>query len=262
VSWFEALVLGVVQGATEFLPVSSSGHLVVTQKLLGLAVEGVLFEVAVHVATLLSVLLVYRGRVRELGLGALRRDRGAWRYLGLLSLATLPAAAIGLGLEARIETMFERPWVSGAGFLATGCILWSSRWALRRQPNRQPGARDALLMGLAQAGALIPGVSRSGTTVVVGLWLGLEAREAAAFSFLMAVPAITGAAVLQVPALLEGAAGVSSGALLVGGVAAAVTGVLAIRTFLLFLRRQTFHHFAVYVWCLGLAFLAWLAFAA
>jgi undecaprenyl-diphosphatase len=259
VSWWEALLLGVVQGATEFLPVSSSGHLVVTQRLLGVVIPGVLFEVVVHVATLLSILLVYRGRVRELGLGALRRDRGAWTYLGLLALATLPAAVLGLAFGSRLEALFDHPWVTGVGFLVTAAILWSSRAALRRDPARPPGAREALLMGLAQSLALVPGISRSGTTVVVALWLGVEAREAAAFSFLMAVPAIAGAAVLQVPGLLEGPPAVGTGPLLVGASAAAVTGVLAIRTFVLLLKRGTFHHFAVYVALVAAGFLTWLA---
>ncbi len=258
-SWWEALVLGVVQGATEFLPVSSSGHLVITQQLLAVDVEGVLFEVAVHVATLVSILLVYRTRVGELAAGAFRGERDAWRYIGLVVLATVPAAVIGLGFEDRIEAFFEDGWVTGVGLLLTGAILWSSRAALRRDPAASPDARAALLIGLAQSLALVPGVSRSGTTVVVALWLGIEAREAAAFSFLMAIPAIAGAAVLQVPSLLEGPPAVGASALGVGALAAAVTGVLAIRTFVLLLERRTFYHFAVYVWIVGVAFLAWLA---
>jgi undecaprenyl-diphosphatase len=261
VSWWEALVLGVVQGATEFLPVSSSGHLVVTQALLGVSVPGVLFEVAVHVATLLSIVLVYRARVGGLAVGVLRRDGDAWRYVGLLALATLPAAVLGLAFEAPLEALFERPWVPGVGFLVTGALLWSSRRALARDPSRSPGAREAFLIGLAQALALVPGISRSGSTVVMGLWLGVEAREAAAFSFLMALPAIAGAAVLQVPDLLEGPPAVGGEALLVGGVAAALTGVLAIWIFVALLARRTFHHFAYYVWSVGVIFLVWLALA-
>lgn len=261
-TWWQALVLGVVQGATEFLPVSSSGHLVVVQQLLGIAVQGVLFEVAVHVGTLLSVLVVYRARIARLTVGAARREGQAWRYLALLVVATVPAAVIGLGFEASIEALFDAPWVPGVGFLFTGFLLWSSRAALRRDPDREPGPREAVLMGLAQAVALVPGVSRSGTTVVMGLWLGIEAREAAAFSFLMAVPAIAGAAILQVPDLLQGASVVPTNTLLIGAAAAAVTGVLAIGTFVLFLQRRAFHHFALYVWAAGVAYLTWLALRA
>lgn len=258
-TWWEALLLGTLQGATEFLPVSSSGHLVVGQEFLGIAIRGVLFEVAVHVATLLSVLIVYRGRVAELAGGAARGDHEALRYLGLLTLATLPAAVLGLGFGARLESLFEDPMVPGIGFLVTAAVLWSSRTALQRDPDRKPGVRDAILIGTAQAFALVPGISRSGSTVVLALWLGIEAREAAAFSFLMAIPAIAGAAILQLPEVSGGPLEVGVGALLIGGAAAAVTGVLAIRAFVILLRRRSFHSFALYVTLLGLAYLGWLA---
>ena len=258
-TWWEALLLGTLQGATEFLPVSSSGHLVVGQELLGIAIRGVLFEVTVHVATLISILVVYRGRVAELAGGAARGDREALRYLGLLALATLPAAALGLGFGTRLEALFENPVVPGIGFLVTAALLWSSRTALQRDPDRKPGVRDALLIGIAQACALVPGISRSGSTVVLALWLGIEAREAAAFSFLMAIPAIAGAAILQIPEVSGGPIEVGAGTLLIGGVAAALTGVLAIRAFVTLLRRRSFHSFAVYVSLLGVIYLGWLA---
>lgn len=257
-SWWEALVLGIVQGATEFLPVSSSGHLVVAQELLGIAVRGVLFEVTVHLATLVSILLVYRERVGGLLAGVLRRDQASMRYAALLVVATVPAAVVGLAFEDALEGLFENPLVPAVAFLVTGVILWSSRTALRKDPEGAPGWGDAIWIGLAQAFALVPGISRSGATVVMALWLGIEAREAAAFSFLMAVPAIAGAAVLQLPGLSGGELEVTPVALLVGGIAAAVTGVLAIRAFVALLRRRSFHAFAVYVWLLGATFLAWL----
>jgi undecaprenyl-diphosphatase len=257
-SLFEAIVLGIVQGATEFLPVSSSGHLVMTQELLGVAVEGVFFEVAVHVATLLSIVLVYRARLLSLAAGVVRRRPEDLRYLGMLVLATIPAAVVGLSFEARLEALFDAPLVPAVAFLVTGALLWSTRGPLSRDPKRHPTARIALLMGLAQCLALVPGISRSGSTVVAALWLGVAPAEAAAFSFLMAIPAIGGAAVLQVPDLLEGGVGVGTGPLLVGAVAAAGTGILAIRTFVAMLRHRSFHQFALYLWAVGLAFGAWL----
>jgi undecaprenyl-diphosphatase len=256
---WEALILGFVQGATEFLPVSSSGHLVVAQELLDVHVDGVFFEVAVHVATLLSIMLVYRARIVELFRGMARREADAWSYLGLLVAATVPAAVLGLAFEDRLEALFDDPWVPGVAFLVTGCVLWSSRAALARNPSSKPFLRAAILIGFAQAFALVPGISRSGSTVVAALWLGVAPAEAAAFSFLMALPAIGGAAVLQIPDLLAGPPGIPTAALLVGGVAAAVTGVLAIRTFVEMLRRRSFYHFAIYLWLLGAAFLLWIA---
>lgn len=259
-SW-EALLLGFVQGATEFLPVSSSGHLVIGQSLLGIALPGVVFEVVVHVATLVSILLVYRTRVAELTRGLLAGRGEAWSYTALLVLATLPAVAAGLFLRGPIEALFEDPRAVGAALLVTGALLWTTRWSLRREGWSDAGVGSALAMGVAQSFALVPGISRSGATVVVGLWLGVEPREAAAFSFLMAVPAIGGAAVLQVAEAGPGASAVAGSALVLGGVAAAVTGVAAIRTFVALLRRRAFHHFAPYCWIVGGGFLAWLALA-
>lgn len=257
-SFWESLLLGFIQGATEFLPVSSSGHLVIGQALLGLEIPGVTFEVVVHVATLVSVLVVYRLRVATLLRGALAGEREAWRYLGLLAVATLPVVVVGLFFREPVEALFENPWTVGGALFVTGTFLWTTRWAMRRDPGGAPGVAAALLMGVAQTFALIPGISRSGATVVAGLWMGVEAREAAAFSFLMAIPAIGGAAVLQIPELLEGATGVSLPVLAAGGLAAAVTGVVAIWSFVALLRRREFHWFGVYCWVVGALFLAYL----
>jgi undecaprenyl-diphosphatase len=258
ISLLESAFLGLVQGATAFLPVSSSGHLVIFQTILGVEVSGVLFEVVVHVETLASILLVYRARVFDLARGALRLDREAYRYLGLLAVATIPAAALGLFARDPIEALFENPYAPGVALLVTGTFLWSSRAALAKATAQRPGWSAAVLIGIAQAFALIPGISRSGATVVAALWLGIEAKEAAAFSFLMAVPAIAGAAVLQVPEIAAGQ-NLSAGVLLLGGVVAAITGVLAIRTFVVMLGQRAFHYFGPYCWIVGLAFLLYLA---
>lgn len=257
-TWWEALVLGIVQGATEFLPVSSSGHLVVSQELLGVHVDGVFFEVAVHVATLASIVLVYRERLSGLVRGVLTGERSALAYVGMLVAATIPAAVVGLAFEDRLERLFDTPVVPGVAFLVTGLWLWSSRRPLEGDPRGAPTMRTAIVMGVVQCLALVPGISRSGSTVVAGLWLGLAPAEAAAFSFLMAIPAIGGAAVLQVPDVLAGPPEVGATAVVVGGVAAAITGVLAIRIFVRMLRDRSFHHFAVYLWVVGIAFLSWL----
>lgn len=259
-TWWEALVLGVVQGATEFLPVSSSGHLVVGQTLLGIEIPGAFFEIVVHVGTLVSILVVYRVRILVLLASAFRREREAWSYIGLLGLASVPAGAIGLFFRDTVESVFDAPWVAGVALLVTGFLLITTRAAMSRPEGewRSPGWRAALVMGLAQACALVPGISRSGSTVVAGLWLGVDPDEAAAFSFLMAVVAIGGAALLSIPELAHIDPGLGTVVLVVAGVGAAVTGVLAIRTFVLMLRRRSFHAFAWYVWAVGAAFLLWL----
>jgi len=257
-SWWEGLVLGVVQGATEFLPVSSSGHLVVFQTVLDIHLEGILFEVVVHVATLVSILWVYRERITGLVRGAASGERDAWEYIGLVVLATIPAVIVGGLFKDRVEALFDNPVVPGIALLVTGAFLWTSRGPLQRATKERPVATAALLIGLAQAFALIPGISRSGATVVTALWLGIQAKEAAAFSFLMAVPAIAGAMVLMIPDL---GAGVGPGMvpLALGGLAAAVTGVLAIKTFVAMLDRKSFYWFAPYCWSVGVLYLVYLA---
>jgi undecaprenyl-diphosphatase len=255
----EAFLLGLVQGATEFLPVSSSGHLVIGQELLGLAMPGILFEVVVHLATLLSVVYVYRGRLRELALGTLvERDADAWRYLGLLLAGTAPVAFVGLVFGDHVESLFARPAAVGLALLITGTVLLTSRWALRRDLAPEFGLRIALLIGLAQCLALVPGISRSGITVVTALWLGVAPVQAAAFSFLLSIPAIGGAAVLQAPKLVEAGPGLGTLPLLCAFGVAALTGVLAIRLFVRMLAKRSFPAFAWYCWAVGILFLAWL----
>ncbi len=255
---WEAVFLGFLQGATEFLPVSSSGHLVVGQALLGLDIPGVQFEVAVHVATLVSIVLVYHGRIGRLIGGALSGDAKAWSYIGLLVVASLPIVVVGAFFRHWVEALFESPFVPAVAFLVTGTLLWTTRSALRREHWPGLSLMAAVAVGLAQAVAVVPGISRSGATVVAALWMGVEAEEAAAFSFLMAIPVIAGAAVLQLWGTAGTGAGLSAGALILGSVVAAVTGVVAIRAFVTFLARKSFHRFGIYCWALGAAFLAYL----
>lgn len=251
----EAFLLGVLQGATEFLPVSSSGHLVMGQTVLGIEVPGAGFETSLHAATLLSVVIVYRARIGTLVAGTFRGDREQLRYAGLLLLASVPAAVAGVGFGGFLESLFDVPWIAGAGLLVSGCVVWTARGALARGPQGRMGAGTALLAGLAQAAAIVPGVSRSGTTVVAALWRGVSPAEAAAFSFLMSVIAVGGAALLKLPGVISASGPVALPALAVGAAAACATGVLAIRVFRAMLERRSFHVFAPYLWVAGAAFL-------
>jgi undecaprenyl-diphosphatase len=258
VSYFDAIVLGLVQGLTEFLPVSSSGHLVMAQTFLGVPSPGVFLEVALHVATLLSVVVVYRRKLGHLVGGLFRRDPEALRYIGLLILATLPVVFIGLLFRDRIEAAFDTPYVTGFMLLATGFILWSTTLGARNRPHVEPTPRHALVMGFAQCLALLPGISRAGSTIAGGLWTGLRGDRAAEFSFLMSLPAIGGAAVLQTTEL--GGAVAVDGPLALAFLVALVSGVAAIKSLVWLVRREGFHRFAWYVWTVGLLFLAYLYF--
>ena len=253
-----ALLLGLVQGLTEFLPVSSSGHLVIASELLAAQDEGILFEIAVHLATLVAVLLFYRRRIQELLRGVLGGDSGAWGYVGKLALATLPAVVAGLTARDFFESLFGAPWVAGVALLFTGCALWTTKRSMPGATAPEPNWLQAFLIGCAQVVAIVPGVSRSGTTVAAALALGVAPLAAAEFSFLMAVAAIAGAAVLMIPDATA-ASPEALRAMALGGVASLVSGLAALWLFVRLLRSGSFHKFAWYTWAAGAAFLVYLA---
>jgi undecaprenyl-diphosphatase len=256
VNWLEGIILGVVQGLTEFLPISSSGHLVVAQRALGVRMPGVMVEVILHVATLLAVCIVYWSRIVSLLRGAVTGARESWRFIGLLTLATIPAALAGGLFGEFFEGLFESVTVVGVDFLITGCILWSTRWIASSQ-RTEPSSGGALAIGIAQALAIFPGISRSGSTIAAGMWLRIDPVRAAEFSFLMAIPAIAGAGVLQIPDLRQETLSIGLGPLAMSFVAALVAGVAAIRLLVRLLAHGAFHRFAPYCWALGLVTLAW-----
>ncbi len=257
-SRLEALFLGLVQGLTEFLPVSSSGHLVMASELLGALSEGIFFEVAVHVATLLAIVIFYRRRVLALAGGALRAEGEAWRYVGKLVVGTIPAVAFVLVAGDFLESLFDSPAVAGVALLVTGGFLWTTKTTLPRARGAEPSWSAAFLIGCAQAVAIVPGISRSGATVTTALALGVEPLAAAEFSFLLGVVAISGAAVRMVPDLGSLPAD-QLVPIAIASLAALVSGLAALWLFVRLLRNQAFHRFALYLWPAGVAFLAWLA---
>jgi len=246
----EALLLGVLQGVTEFLPVSSSGHLVLGKSLLGIRSSGIAFEILLHGATLLAVLVFYRERLLALATGLLGREPAAWTYAGKLAVATLPTVLLTLSLRDVLEAQFARPMVAGAGLLVTGSILWTTRWTLSRAEGSEPSWNAAWWIGCAQALAILPGVSRSGATVSAALALGVAPIQAAEFSFLMSIGAVVGAVVLSASDLAAGTAG-SAAPLALGFAAALGAGLAALALFVRLLRSQSFYRFAYYAWALG-----------
>jgi undecaprenyl-diphosphatase len=255
---WEAVLLGIVQGVTEFLPVSSDGHLVIAQTLLGVPENGLVFVIAVHVGSLLALLAFYRARVLELLRGVLGREAGSFHYLAKLAVATLPAVVVGLFFKDTVEAAFGAPWTAGVGLVITGAFLATTRMTQRTAQGREPSYWQALFIGCAQALAIAPGVSRSGSTIAIALAFGVAPLAAAEFSFLLGIIAIIGAAVLELPEALATPADALR-PLWVGALAAAITGLVALGLLVRLLRAQRFHWFAGYTWAAGLAFLAYLA---
>jgi undecaprenyl-diphosphatase len=256
----EAFILGLIQGLTEFLPVSSSGHLVVLQALFGAEQQGILIEIVVHVATLASVLIFYRRRIGALIAGAIRGDADALTYGLKLGVATVPAVLLVLVAGDFMDGLFESTATAGIGFLITGGILWSTRKTAPSAQRCELSWRAALLIGCAQALAIVPGISRSGATVAAALALGVAPLAAAEFSFLMSVIAISGAAIRALPELASASSGVIA-PLAIAGASALVFGVAAIWIFVRLLQTRGFHYFAYYTWALGFVVLVGLAMA-
>ena len=247
---WQGILLGLVQGLTEFLPVSSDGHLAVIGHVAGVHTPGVFVEVALHVATLGSILVVYGKRFAQLAIGVLRGQPEDLRYAGLLLLGMIPAGIVGIFFEDLIARAFDSLLAAGVGFLITGAALWSTR---RRgtEGAPRPTPRGAVLIGLAQALAPLPGVSRSGMTIASGLWGGLGAVPAADFSFLMAIPLIAGAGLVEARHASADIALVGAVPLLVACLVAFISGVFAIRFLVAMLRRGRFYAFAPYCFVVG-----------
>jgi undecaprenyl-diphosphatase len=254
------LILGIVQGVTEFLPISSSGHLVLVPWLLGWENPGLAFDAMLHLGTLLAVVAFFWRDLLDLAAGGVLsikersladepRRKMAW----LILLGTIPAAVLGLTLEGFFEVLFETPMWVGVLLLCTGVLLAvSERWSRRTLEVEQMAWLDALLVGLGQALAIAPGISRSGATISAGLWRGLQREAAARYSFLLATPIILGTGLYKSRDLLSSA--LFSGlplALAAGFAAASISGFLSIRFLLGYLRRRRLYPFAIYCWVVG-----------
>lgn len=252
----EAMLLGLLQGLTEFLPVSSSGHLVLAGALFGAGKSDLAFAVAVHLGTLAAILLYYRARIVRLLGGALHGEHRALAYLGKLLVATLPAVLVGVALQGTAQQLFQVPEAAALALLVTGCLLLTVRKASSRAEGAVPGLWQALWIGLAQAVAIAPGISRSGATLAVALLLGVRATAATEFSFLLGAIAIFGAACWELPQAL-GAAPHALRAYLVGAAFAWLGGFVAIFIFVRLLHARRFHYFAIYCFAVSAAFFAW-----
>ena len=258
-SHWEAVILGIVQGLTEFLPVSSSGHLELGKALFGLQEVDLTFSILVHGATALSTVVVFRKDIAALvtgGFSSAPDERTqSWRYIGWLALSTLPAVIVAFTLRDQIESVFiEHPNRVGWSLCATALILFISE-RLATKSNTLSGRR-VLGIGLAQAFAIIPGISRSGSTIGTAIALGISREEAARFSFLMALPVIFGATALELKDLISEGLGDSSAVSIsaygVGTLAAFFSGWGACQWMIKLVRRTNLNVFAVYCLVAGL----------
>jgi undecaprenyl-diphosphatase len=249
----EGLLLGALQGLTEFLPVSSSGHLALAQQLMpGFEQPGLLFDVALHLGTLVAVILYFRQDLKQLLTAPFRRDIQAVqerRYLRLLIIGSIPTAIIGLTLKDTVEELFHRPVIVAALLLATGLLLFVAE-RFRSSGRKRLTLADSLITGLAQGVAVLPGVSRSGATIAALLLRGVDGQTAARFSFLLALPAVGGAALVSlkdVEQLPQGEIGIY----LAGAGIACLVGLICIHALLGIIRQKRLYYFSLYCWLVG-----------
>lgn len=263
-SWIEALLLGVIQGLTEFIPVSSDGHLAAAQLLLpGFGQVGLLFDVMLHVGTLTAILIYYRKLLAREVSGLASADpaerQSAWRLVALLAAATIPTGVVGLLLKHTVEQTKSDPRFVGAMEILTGLYLAVSYLRRDGRKDRQTMTMlDAVVIGTVQGLAVLPGLSRSASTIAFGLLLGLTGRWAADFTFLVAIPAIVGAAGLEIVSALrsEGPGFFATPGFaryLAGAAIAGIVGYMTIGLLIRLVSTRKVHWFAVYCFAFGLA---------
>lgn len=254
----KAVILGVLQGATEFLPVSSSGHLVLGSHLLDFSGQGIVFDVMLHLGTLLSVLVFFRKELSQMVAAPFRwlagnREDSNRTYLlwdVYVVIATIPAVIVGFSFKDRIELLFTSEYVVCLMLIVTGVMMIASRHLVDR--DHQVNGPRSFLIGCGQAFAIIPGISRSGTTIFVGMLLGINRETVARFSFIMSIPAILGAAVLNLGEVVTHPPSADEMRILLSGtLASAITGYLAIMLLLDIIKRNRLQWFGYY--CLAVA---------
>jgi len=263
----QAILLGVIQGLTEFLPVSSSGHLVLLQNLFGLKEPEVLFDISLHIGTLAAVCIVFFPEINSIlktlvrlpslikTSGSIKRayqDNEPVRMAALIIAGSFPTAILGLLFHKLIDQLFGSVWIVGVMLIITGALLWQTRrFRAKGRPLKGTALKDALAIGLVQGLAIIPGISRSGSTISVAIFMGIDREVAGRYSFLLSIPAILGALVLSLdsPAMQTT---ISGGMFLTGMVTAGVVGFAALKVLLQLVNRGRLHLFAPYCWIMGI----------
>ena len=243
----EAITLGIIQGLTEFLPISSSGHLVLSQVILGIQIPGNDFEVLLHIGTLCSILVVFNNDIKNILFTLSSKE--TQKLILMIFVGTIPAVIIGLGFKDLIEKLFDDIIVVGFALVFTGITLIGSFYS--KSGNKKNTIFKACLIGVAQAIAIIPGISRSGITISFALLLGLDTRQAAKFSFLLAIPVISGAGILMATDLRDGFS-IDIYAAASGLITSFLVGMVALKWLLSWLEGGKFHYFGIYCFLIGI----------
>ncbi|MFE8702029.1 undecaprenyl-diphosphate phosphatase [Cytobacillus sp. FJAT-54145] len=251
-SKIEAFILGIIQGLTEFIPISSTGHLYLGRHLFGLDEAGLFLDTMLHVGTLLAVLVIYKDELIKI----IKNPFG--KLSMLMVIGTIPAVIVGLLFSDLFDSISKSGVTIGWEFLFTGLILWMADGIKKGAKKMDDiGYGDALFIGTFQAAAIFPAVSRSGLTIAAGLFRKLDRETAAYFSFLLSIPAIAGGIVLQFGEMASGhVEAISFGSLLIATVSSAIFGYVAVVWMINFLKKKSLKVFAIYVWVLGFTILA------
>ncbi len=268
----QSIFLGIIQGLTEFLPVSSSGHLVLFQNLLGFNEPELLFDICLHIGTLIAICIVFFQEIKTIfitliHLPGLAKSAGGYKSLyegneqvrmtALIVIGSFPTALLGILFHKVADQLFGAVWIVGVMLVVTGSLLWFTRYS---NPTGRPidrfTAKDALVIGLIQGLAILPGISRSGSTISVALFMGVHREVAGRYSFLLSIPAICGALILGLDSSI-GHTSISAKVILMGTISAAIIGYISLKLLMHIVKRGKLYYFAPYCWLLGLAVLIW-----
>jgi len=248
------ILLAVIQGVTEFLPVSSSGHLVLSKHFLGLESDGgAMLEIVLHAGTLVSILVFYWRRISQVAAGVFRKEKEALRFVGLVLMGCIPAIILGLSAKDQFESAFSHPRFAACMLMITGVFLIVSHFP--KAGKKSIGWVSGLIIGLVQALAMLPGISRSGSTIGMSRFLGIEPKEAAEYSFLMSAPLLAGVSLMAMVDLFKNgnSSGNSSLEMILGFAISAVVGYFSIKWLVSLLQRGRFWRFGIYCLVVGIA---------
>jgi undecaprenyl-diphosphatase len=265
-------MLGIIQGLTEFLPVSSSGHLVLLQNLFGITEPELLFDISLHVGSLIAIFIVFYQEIRNIlqtllrlpaliksseNLKSLFDNNEEIRISALIVAGSIPTAILGILFHKIADQIFGSVWIVGVMLLVTGTLLWFTRQiSIEGRPLIKISIKDALMIGLMQGMAIMPGISRSGSTISMALFLGINREIAGRYSFLLSIPAILGAMVLGLDSTII-QTNISITTTLLGTVTAGIFGYIALKILLYVVKQGHLYYFAPYCWLLGAATLIW-----